>query len=184
MSKLNAKQETFCREYLIDLNAMAAAQRAGYTTKNKRAGYELMKIQAVADRIAELMAARAERAEVDADWVLRRLVEEATADMADLVEPDGSVKSIHDWPEIWRKGLVAGVDVTDLGGIRTTKVKLSDRIKRLELIGRHVGVGAFKDRIEHGGPNGGPIEHKVITPQMPQEEATRIYRENLKRPRR
>jgi hypothetical protein len=31
------------------------------------------------------------------------------------------------------------------------KVKLSDRMKRLELIGKHIDVQAFKDKIEHTG---------------------------------
>lgn len=35
--KLTAKQEAFVREYLIDLNASAAAKRAGYSEKTERA---------------------------------------------------------------------------------------------------------------------------------------------------
>ena len=29
---------------------------------------------------------------------------------------------------------------------RVSKVKVSDRIKRIELIGKHIGVGAFEEK--------------------------------------
>ena len=41
---------------------------------------------------------------------------------------------------------------------QVTKVKLSDRIKRIELIGKHINVQAFAERKEIGGIGGGPIE--------------------------
>ena len=41
---------------------------------------------------------------------------------------------------------------------QVTKVRLSDRIRRLELIGKHVNVQAFAERKEIGGIGGGPIE--------------------------
>ena len=96
------------------------------------------------------------------DWVLMRLAAEATADLADLYE-NGGLKPITDWPLIWRQGLVSGLDVdeTFLGGEKlgqVTKVKLSDRIKRIELIGKHINVQAFAERKEIGGIGGGPIE--------------------------
>ena len=75
--------------------------------------------------------------------------------MAELYDEDGKLKSIHDWPLIWRQGLVAGVETvrerssnSDEEVSFVDKIKVSDRIKRLELIGRHVGVQAFKDKVE------------------------------------
>jgi Terminase small subunit. len=67
---------------------------------------------------------------------------------------------VRDWPLIWRQGLVAGVEAIEefetIDGERRTigmvrKIKLSDRIKRIELIGKHVDVQAFKDQVEHKG---------------------------------
>ena len=65
----------------------------------------------------------------------------------------GNIRPVRDWPLIWRTGLVAGLDVESIGegAGRLTKIKLSDRIKRLELIGKHIDVQAFKDKIEHTG---------------------------------
>ncbi|WP_449395573.1 terminase small subunit [Devosia riboflavina] len=154
---LTAKQSRFVAEYLIDLNATQAAIRAGYSPKTaNRIGPELLTKPAVAAAVSSAQSQRAERTKIDADWVLTRLAAEAEADIADLYAEDGSLRPVHDWPEIWRKGLVAGIDVEEIreegvtvGTVR--KLKLSDRIKRIELIGKHVDVQAFKDQVEHTG---------------------------------
>ena len=71
---LTDKQEMFCREYLIDLNATQAAIRAGYSVKtaNRIAAQNLSKLD-IQNRIAELKAKRNEDVGIDADYVLRRL---------------------------------------------------------------------------------------------------------------
>jgi len=48
---------------------------------------------------------------INAAWLLKRLADEATADIADLYTKEGSLRPVHEWPEIWRKGLVSGLDV-------------------------------------------------------------------------
>jgi len=93
---------------------------------------------------------RSERTKINADWVLQRLALEAEADLADLYNEDGAIKSIHDMPLIWRQGLIAGVDVSQMFGDddgTITKIKISDRIKRIELIGKHVDVSAFQENM-------------------------------------
>lgn len=149
---LNSKQQRFVEEYLIDLNATQAAIRAGYSAKTAYSqGERLLSHVEVAAGILEAKRARSERTNVNADWLLDRLADESVADIADLYDEIGRVRPVKDWPLIWRQGLVAGIDVETIGeGVGyVTKIKISDRIKRLELIGRHVGVQAFKDRVEH-----------------------------------
>lgn len=156
-NRISKKQEAFVREYLIDLNATQAAIRAGYSEKTaKQIGAENLTKPVLQLMIAEAQQARAKRTEIDADWVLRRLADEATADLADILDEAGSIKAVRDWPLIWRQGLVSGVDVQEdiVDGAKvgqTVKIKLSDRIKRIELIGKHVNVQAFKDQVEHKG---------------------------------
>lgn len=155
--KLIAKQARFVEEYLKDLNATQAAIRAGYSEKTaEQIGYQLLQNPSVSTAIEAEKAARSERTQIDADWVLRRLDEEATADLADLYDESGNLRPVHEWPLIWRQGLVSGIETLEeriegevVGQIR--KVKLSDRIKRIELIGKHVGVQAFKDQVEQSG---------------------------------
>jgi phage terminase small subunit len=165
---LTNRHQRFVDEYIIDLNATQAAIRAGYAPKaaNKQA-HLLMLRPDVQKAITEAQASRSERTKIDADWVLRRLADEADADLADLYDESGSLKPIKDWPPVWRKGLVAGVEVEELreegaavGFVR--KVKLSDRIKRIELIGKHVGVQAFREQLGLSDPKGGPVQIEQI----------------------
>ena len=153
---MNPKQRRFVEQYLIDLNATAAYRRAGYTAKGNAAevnAARLLRNAKVQAAITEAQAERSKRTRIDADWVLSRLGAEVEADLADLYREDGSVKPVHEWPLIWRQGLVAGVEVERIAeGIGTvTKIKISDRIKRIDLIGKHIDVQAFKERIEHTG---------------------------------
>ncbi|KYK44536.1 hypothetical protein A1D31_14150 [Bradyrhizobium liaoningense] len=159
MSELTPKQARFVEEYLIDLNATQAAIRAGYSAKsaNDQVGGLLAKPHIKA-AIEAGRAARSEETKIDAAWVLKRLAVEAEADMADIYWENGALKPVHEWPKIWRQGLVAGVEhieVKDREGNATgdviVKVKISDRVKRLELIGKHVGVQAFQENIQVGG---------------------------------
>lgn len=154
---LTPKQEAFVREYLIDLNATQAAIRAGYSAKTARAvGSENLTKPDIAAAIAEAKTERSERTKIDADWLLQRFAEDVDADIADLYDDNGGLKPVHEWPMPFRKGLVAGIDIEEIreqgavvGVIR--KVKLADRTKVKELIGRHIDVGAFKDKVEHSG---------------------------------
>jgi hypothetical protein len=73
---LTPKQERFCREWIVDMNATAAAKRAGYADRAAHVtACRLLRDAKVAARIAELQAATAERLEVSADDVIRMLLE-------------------------------------------------------------------------------------------------------------
>ncbi len=74
MTKLTAKQERFCTEYIIDLNATQAAIRAGYSVKtaNRIASENLSKLD-IQRKIQELQQKRAERTEITQDRVLKEL---------------------------------------------------------------------------------------------------------------
>lgn len=71
---LSLKQSAFVREYMIDLNASAAARRAGYSPKTAfRSGQQNMQKAAVRSAIDAEMAARAARNEISADFVLESI---------------------------------------------------------------------------------------------------------------
>jgi phage terminase small subunit len=158
---LTAKQSRFVEEYLVDLNATQAAIRAGYSEKTaKNIGYEQLQKPEVVEAISAAQVARSERTRIDADWVLRRLADAVDADLADIYDEHQNLRPIGDWPAIWRKGLISGVEVEELfegrgedrehiGRLR--KVKQADRTKLLELLGKHVEVQAFKEKVEHEG---------------------------------
>lgn len=178
---LNDRRLRFIEEYLVDMCGAKAAVRAGYSERTaNRTAYDLLQEPEIAQEIERRIADRSERTGIDSDWVLRRLAEEAVADLADLYAEDGGLKPIHEWPKIWRQGLVAGVETVQeydfIAGEKVPacvvkKIKLSDRIRRLELIGKHINVGAFAERHEHTGKDGGPIETKDVSIN---EQARRI----------
>ena len=150
---LTPKQERFCLEYLVDLNATQAAIRAGYSQESAGTiSNENMQKPEIQEYIQALRVARSAETKIDAAWLLTRLADEANADVNDLYAENGALKPVAEWPEIWRKGLIQGLEteenLTDEGIVtRIRKIKLSDRVKRLELIGKHIGVQAFKDQI-------------------------------------
>jgi len=170
--RLTPKQQAFVREYLIDLNATQAAKRAGYSVKTAHAvGHENLNKPEISDAIAKAQKERSEKTGITAQWVLERLADEATADLADILNDEGGLKPVSEWPLIWRQGLVAGIDIDELfegqGQDReqvgfVKKIKLSDRIKRVELIGKHVGVQAFRDQAALMNPDGSPLQPPVI----------------------
>lgn len=178
MAKLTDKQELFAREYLKDLNATQAAIRAGYSEKtaNEQASRLLANVN-VQTFVAELKATRVEQTGIDAAYVLRRLVEIDQMDVLDILLSNGELKPIKDWPKTWRTTL-SGMDVTEIAGDAPSllkKIKWPDKVKNLELLGKHVDVQAFKDSIktEITGANGGPI----VTADMSPEEAAEKYKD-------
>jgi phage terminase small subunit len=156
MNKLSVKQELFCQEYLIDLNGTQAAIRAGYSAKTasqKASG--LLTIVKVAQRVAELFEARIEQTQTDANYVLSRLAAIDVMDVADILNDDGSVKPISEWPQCWRQTITSvdvsepfdgGEDHAPAGLLK--KIKWPDKLRNLELMGKHVSVQAFKDKAD------------------------------------
>ncbi len=169
---LTAKQRRFVEEYLVDLNATQAAIRAGYSPKtaNEQAARLLAKVS-IQEAVQAAQATRSDRVQVDADYVLRRLLEIDQMDVLDIMGDDMSLKPVADWPPVWRRYL-SGFDLAemfegrgedrDIVGI-LKKIKWPDKVRNLELLGKHVNVQAFRDRLEHSGPGGGPIPVAAMT---------------------
>lgn len=86
--KLTAKQAQFVQEYLVDLNASAAARRAGY--KDANIGRQLITKHNVSEAIQKAMQARSERLCITQDFVLERLREIAEREASDA--PDSPLK--------------------------------------------------------------------------------------------
>lgn len=159
MVNLTPKQQRFVEEYLIDLNATQAAIRAGYSEKTAAViGAENLIKPNIQKAIEEAQNKRAEQTQIDAAYVLKRLVEIDQMDVLDIMDDNGNVKPIKDWPKIWRQ-YISNIETISMddGEGWLKKIKWPDKTKNLELLGKHVSVGAFKDKIEHTGPNGGDI---------------------------
>lgn len=85
--KLNAKQQRFVDEYLIDLNATQAAIRAGYSNKTAgQIGDENLKKPEIQAAVSAAQQARSERTEINQDMVLRKWWDIANANPNDLMQ--------------------------------------------------------------------------------------------------
>lgn len=153
MANLTPKQQRFVEEYLIDLNATQAAIRSGYSerTANEQ-GARLLVNVSVQQAIQEQQSKRSERVQVDADYVLKRLVEIDQMDVLDIMDDQMKILPLRDWPKIWRQYIsnIENLELSDGEGC-FKKIKWPDKVKNLELLGKHVSVGAFKDKVEHSG---------------------------------
>lgn len=166
---LTAMQEAYCQSYIkTPENQTQAAINAGFSPNTAAVKASvMMRDERIQKRIAELMEERNKRMRVSADYVLMRLVEIDQMDVLDILNDDGGMKPIAEWPKVWRTSLSA----MDIATIKTTqaslqkengeadlsvedvehilkKVKWPDKVKNLELIGKHVDVNAFKERMD------------------------------------
>jgi phage terminase small subunit len=151
--KLTAKQQAFVEHYIVSLNASSAALKAGYSKKTAPfIGAENLKKPKINAFIEQAKRERSERVKVDADYVLKRLFEIDQLDVADILDVDHSLKPVSDWPKAWRLSISA-IDIKHLQGedpdLETIikKIKWPDKLRNLELIGKHVDVKAFEEQI-------------------------------------
>jgi len=152
-NSLTPKQQRFVDEYLIDLNGTQAAIRAGYSARTAQEQASRLLLYVMVQRAIEAgQQAKAEQAKLDAAYVLNRLKDISEMDALDILDDEGNIKPIRAWPKIWRQ-MISGLDVVSNPdtGMVLKKIKWPDKIRNLELIGRHVGVGAFRDKLELSG---------------------------------
>ena len=149
MAKLTEKQQRFIDEYLIDLNATQAAIRAGYSVKTAReqASQNLTKLN-IQQAISEKMAERSKRTGVNQDRIVLELAKIAFVNAADVIDSDDAT-------------IKAGATADDTAAIQSVKVKviptkegegvereirLNDKLKALELLGKHLGM--WNDKLD------------------------------------
>lgn len=145
--KITPKQARFADEYLIDLNAKQAAIRAGYSKKTADViGAELLRKTLVAEVIHKKIEARTARTNITQDRVLRELARIAFADSRSIMSwsergvcpIDSDILSDDD------AAAVASVTETKTKDGGSMKVQMHDKMKALELIGKHLGL--FPDK--------------------------------------
>lgn len=166
---LTEKQARFVAEYLVDLNATEAAKRAGYSEKTAYAiGFENLKKPEIQETIREAMDARSERTEITQDRVLQELARIAFANGTDfarivstptvttVVDEEGYTQQVlqpvqrvelvdTDKVDPEKRAAIAGIKEGKFG----IEVKLFDKVKALELLGRHLGI--LNDKLQITG---------------------------------
>jgi phage terminase small subunit len=156
---LTDKMEAFCREFLVDLCATKAAERAGYSKKTaKQRGYELMNERRIQVRIQALMDRRAKRTDITADRVLQELASLGFANIQDLYDDQGQLLPPHLLP----RELAAAVEEvteetvgTGENQTRRWRYKIAGKKPPLELLGKHLRL--FREQVQVSNPDGTPL---------------------------
>tara|TARA_R110000851_G_scaffold78337_3_gene172901 strand:- start:535 stop:1080 length:546 start_codon:yes stop_codon:yes gene_type:complete len=157
--KLNARHKRFANEYLIDLNATQAAIRSGYSVKTaKSQGNRLLTNVDLQAYISKIKLDRMDSVKIDAAYVLERHYQIDQLDVLDILDDELNLLPLTGWPKQWRLSL-SGVDImrvrdleSNKGGDKNTesvlqKIKWPDKLKNLELLGKHIDVNAYQHNI-------------------------------------
>lgn len=155
MAKLSPKQQRFVDEYLIDLNATQAAIRAGYSAQTAAViGSENLIKPNISNAIAQAQAARSRRTGINQDRVILELAKIALVNATDVIDMDAA--TVRGEANREDTAAIASVKVkripTDDGEIVEREVKTYDKIKALELLGKHLGMFADKLKIDGAVP--------------------------------
>lgn len=147
---MNKKQQRFVDEYLIDLNATQAAIRAGYSVKTaNEQGARLLANVSISNAIAKEMAERSKRTGVNQDRVVIELAKVAFGNISDCIDlNDMKIKE-----SVSNEDLAAMCSFrirtfpTKFGDIGVEReVKMYDKLKALELLGKHLGM--WNDKLD------------------------------------
>ena len=150
--KLTDKQQRFVEEYLIDLNATQAAIRAGYKATSKNSfeviGYQLLQKSSVSEHIQLAIAERSRRTGINQDRVIQELARIAFVNPQNVINSeDASVRADASEDDL---ACIQSVKVKTMDGEKGSsterEVRLADKMRALELLGKHLGM--FKDKIE------------------------------------
>jgi phage terminase small subunit len=153
--KLTAKQARFVEEYLIDLCASAAYQRAGYKARGNVAetnACRLLRNAQVQEAIAVKQRALAAKCEVTAERVIRELAGCGFSDPRKLFSADGSMKSIRELDDSTAASISSIETRVELGKgddavpERITRVRLWDKNSALEKLCKHLGLFSEDNR--------------------------------------
>lgn len=123
--KLTDRQEKFCNEYLVDLNATQAAIRAGYSKKTAQViAAENLSKPIIQEKLQKCIKKQQERTQITADKVL--------ADIEEVKE-----RCMQKVPVLDEEGNPTG----------EWRFEATPALRALELLGKHLAL--FTDRQEH-----------------------------------
>jgi phage terminase small subunit len=148
-SEMNAKQQEFCRQYMIDYNATQAYIRAGYAEKgaNVAASGLLTKLDIKAE-IARLQAEKTQATGITAQRVVAEIAKLAFATMKDFTDESNDIRKLHDVDADAVAAVTSFTTTTsetfDKFGQRTekkqVKLGLANKAEALEKLAKHLGL--------------------------------------------
>lgn len=145
---MTKKQKRFCEEYLIDLNATQAAIRAGYSPDTAGAiGAENLTKPEIQRAVARDMAERSRRTGVNAERVVLELAKVAFVNVGNVIDATDATLKEDAAPE--DLAAIQSIKVKDMGDMGIEReIRMADKLKALELLGRHLGMFNDKMRLD------------------------------------
>lgn len=145
---MTEKQKLFADEYLIDLNA-TRAYRAAYQSVKKdetaaAAAARMLRNVNVQEYISDRMQERQQRTEVTQDMVVKELAAIAFARATDYAEVKSGTVRIKDTDALSDQQIRAIAGIKE--GANGIEIKLNNKEKALELLGRHLGM--WNDKLD------------------------------------
>ena len=123
---LTPKQQRFAAEYTVDFNATAATIRAGYSERTAaQQGHNLLKMSEIQTAIQEEISKRQERTQITGDMVVEELDKIARSRVEDYYQDYG------------------------------LEIKMNDKLKALELLGKYLGI--FEAKTQKSSDGGNPL---------------------------
>ena len=133
---LTPKQQRFCDEYLIDMNATRAALRAGYTQATAMNG-QLMEMPKIQAYLKERTAEASKKLQVSHETLLGELMKVAFANMGDYFGDDGKIKPMQDIVDD-KKSAIWSLKVSEGKYGTTVQLRLHNKLAALEKIAKHI----------------------------------------------
>ena len=147
LSELTDMQQLFVDNYLVTLNAKKSAIAAGYSPDSASdLGHQLLKHPLVSKQLRKAMSRRAKRLELSADNILREIARVAFSDIRAVMSFDANgvkVKSsdkIHSDAAAAIQSVEHKLSETKDNCNISVKVKMHDKMKALDMAGRHLGL--------------------------------------------
>lgn len=147
IARLTEKQKRFADEYLIDLNATQAAIKSGYSEKTASVqAVRLLRNVNVQQYIQVQIKKREQRTEITQDRVIEELAKIGFSDISDYCSVEENGVSIKETASIDSKKIGAISSIKQ--GANGIEVKLYDKLKALELLGKHLGIFENHDNVD------------------------------------
>lgn len=155
---LTDKQQKFCDEYLVDLNATQAAIRAGYSEKTAHSiGNENLIKPEIQNYIKEKQIALSESTKITTEMVCKELAKIGFSNIQDYIKKGFTIENIQSLKRE-HAAAISSIETETIhfdGGSNTkVKFKLHDKLSALEKLAKHIGF--FKEDNEQ--LKGTPVE--------------------------
>jgi len=155
-AQISEQHKAFAVHYLKNFDITEACAASGYSSQSN-IGYRILQDPAIRVFLKHMVDRRLARVALEGEQILRELVAVGTSDVRNLLDEDNCVLPPSDWPDALGKA-VSYIEVEEIyqgrGEAReyvgrVKKIKLWDKIKSLELLGKNLAL--WVDRVEHSG---------------------------------